>query len=87
MGRQNRQARNSNYYNLVTVFFAASAPQAPRVAPGTPPDAAAVAEALALTGHFLEARLAPGLPRGAVPSARGRAVAALRAWPGIGRAG
>lgn len=29
----------------------------------------------------------PGLPRGAVPSARGRAVAALRGWPGIGRTG
>ena len=36
-----------------------------------------VAEALALTGHFLEARVAPGLPREALPAARGRAVEAI----------
>lgn len=55
--------------------------------PGGVPDGAAVAEALALTGHFLEARLAPGLARGVLPAARGRAVAALRGWAGIGRTG
>ncbi|MBP7241294.1 DNA repair protein RecO [Amaricoccus sp.] len=36
-----------------------------------------VAAALALTGHFLETRLAPTLPREALPSARARAVAAI----------
>ncbi len=40
-------------------------------------DAAALAEALALTGHFLEARLAAFLPRERLPEARTRAVAAL----------
>ena len=36
-----------------------------------------VAAALALTGHFLEARLAPTLPRQALPGARARAVEAM----------
>jgi DNA repair protein RecO (recombination protein O) len=35
-----------------------------------------VAVALALTGHFLQSRLAPALPRG-LPAARGRAVASI----------
>jgi DNA repair protein RecO (recombination protein O) len=43
-----------------------------------PPPAAEVADALALTGHFLAARVAPGLPRGTLPAARARAVATLR---------
>ena len=43
-----------------------------------PPPAAEVAAALALTGHFLEARLAPGLRREALPPARARAVEAIR---------
>ena len=43
-----------------------------------PPPAAEVAAALALTGYFLEARLAPALPRGVLPPARARAVAAMR---------
>jgi DNA repair protein RecO (recombination protein O) len=42
--------------------------------PAAPED---VAAALRLTGHFLEARVAPGLPRGLLPSARARAVAAI----------
>ncbi len=42
-----------------------------------PPPAAEIAAALALTGHFLEARVAPGLPRGALPAARDRALAAM----------
>ena len=50
-----------------------------RDAGAAPVSAAAVGDALALTGHFLEARLAPGLPRGQLPAARGRAVAAIRA--------
>jgi len=41
------------------------------------PPAADVAAALALAGHFLEARVAPGLPRGALPAARARAVEAI----------
>ena len=41
------------------------------------PGPAEVAAALALTGHFLDARVAPGLPRGTLPPARGRAVAAI----------
>ena len=41
------------------------------------PPPAEVAAALALTGFFLEARVAPGLPREALPAARGRAVAAI----------
>ncbi len=40
-------------------------------------DAGALAEALALTGFFLEARLAPTLPRETLPGARSRAAAAL----------
>ena len=43
-----------------------------------PPAAAEVAAALALTGYFLEARVAPGLRREALPEARARAVAAIR---------
>jgi DNA repair protein RecO (recombination protein O) len=41
-----------------------------------PPPAGEVGAALALTGHFLEARVAPALPKG-LPPARGRAVAAI----------
>lgn len=37
-----------------------------------------VGQALSLTGHFLEARLAPHLPRGVLPPARERAVALMR---------
>ncbi len=37
----------------------------------------ALGAALALTGHFLETRLAPTLPREALPLARGRAAAAI----------
>jgi DNA repair protein RecO (recombination protein O) len=44
---------------------------------GAPAGRAEIADALALTGHFLDARVAPGLPRGTLPPARGRAVAAL----------
>jgi len=43
-----------------------------------PPSAGDVADALALTGYFLDARVAPGLPRRALPAARARAVAAIR---------
>ena len=39
---------------------------------------AEVLAGLALTGFFLEARVAPGLPREALPAARGRAVEAIR---------
>jgi len=42
-----------------------------------PPPRAEIAAALALTGYFLEARIAPGLPREALPAARARAVEAL----------
>jgi DNA repair protein RecO (recombination protein O) len=42
-----------------------------------PPAAAEVKAALALTGFFLAARVAPGLPREALPAARARAVAAI----------
>jgi DNA repair protein RecO (recombination protein O) len=45
---------------------------------GGPADADDVRQALALTGFFLEARVAPGLPREALPPARARAVAAIR---------
>lgn len=48
-----------------------------RTGPDAPPDAAALADALALTGHFLDARVAPALPRGTLPPARGRAVDAI----------
>ena len=41
------------------------------------PAPAEVAAALALTGHFLEARLAPALRREALPAARARAVEAI----------
>ena len=48
---------------------------------GAPAAAGDIAAALALTGHFLDARVAPGLPRGTLPPARARAVAAiLRAY-------
>lgn len=40
-----------------------------------PPEA--LAQALALTGHFLESRLAPSLPCQLLPGARGRAVDAI----------
>ena len=43
-----------------------------------PPGKAEVLAGLALTGFFLEAWVAPGLPREALPAARGRAVAAIR---------
>jgi DNA repair protein RecO (recombination protein O) len=43
-----------------------------------PPSLAEVLQGLALTGFFLEARVAPGLPREALPPARARAVAAIR---------
>jgi DNA repair protein RecO (recombination protein O) len=43
---------------------------------------AELAAALRLTGHFLDTRLAPALPREALPSARGRAVEALLRAPG-----
>lgn len=42
-----------------------------------PPGREAVAAALTLTGYFLERRVAPGLPRGALPPARNRAVEAI----------
>ncbi len=48
----------------------------------TPPGAGEVADALALTGHFLELRVAPALRREALPAARARAVAAIRGRPG-----
>jgi DNA repair protein RecO (recombination protein O) len=41
------------------------------------PPRAEIAAALALTGYFLEARIAPGLPREALPAARARAVEAI----------
>jgi DNA repair protein RecO (recombination protein O) len=44
---------------------------------GGTPAADDIAAALALTGHFLDACVAPGLPRGALPPARARAVAAI----------
>ena len=69
------------------VSRAAGAPWAERLLPlpgflrdggdAAPPPAAEVAAALALTGHFLEARVAPGLPREALPAARSRAVQAI----------
>ena len=43
----------------------------------TPPAAGEIRQALALSGHFLEARVAPGLARGALPAARARAVEAI----------
>lgn len=64
----------------------AGAPWAERLLPLPPflrsgwevaPAAADVRGALALTGYFLEARLAPGLPREALPAARSRAVRAI----------
>ena len=69
------------------VSRAAGAPWADRLLPlpaflrdgwEAPPPPAEVAAALALTGHFLEARLAPGLAREALPPARARAVAAIQ---------
>jgi DNA repair protein RecO (recombination protein O) len=41
------------------------------------PAAADVSGALALTGYFLETRVAPGLPREALPAARSRAMRAI----------
>lgn len=46
-----------------------------------PPPAEDLAAALALTGHFLETRLAPSLPRETLPQARGRAVDAMLRGP------
>jgi DNA repair protein RecO (recombination protein O) len=55
---------------------------------GEPPAATDLAAALRLSGHFLNARLAPTLPRGAVPGARSRAVEAmLRRAQAIGISG
>ena len=68
------------------VSRAAGAPWADRLLPlpgflrdgwETPPPRDAIAAALALTGYFLEARVAPGLPREALPAARARAVEAI----------
>ena len=68
------------------VSRAAGAPWAERLLPlpgflrdgwAAAPAAAEVAAALALTGYFLEARVAPGLPREALPAARSRAVEAI----------
>ncbi|MFO1144110.1 MAG: DNA repair protein RecO [Amaricoccus sp.] len=42
-----------------------------------PPAACDLADAMALTGYFLELRVAPGLRREALPPARARAVAAI----------
>jgi DNA repair protein RecO (recombination protein O) len=42
-----------------------------------PPGRREVADALALTGHFLALNVAPGLRREVLPAARERAVAAL----------
>ena len=63
------------------------APPGPTACSPSPPSSAAsatpapepgeIAAALALTGHFLDARVAPGLPRGTLPPARARAVAAI----------
>jgi DNA repair protein RecO (recombination protein O) len=53
-------------------------------APAAPAAVGDVAAALALTGHFLETRLAPTLAREALPTARGRAVAAILARPQTG---
>jgi DNA repair protein RecO (recombination protein O) len=69
---------------------AAGAPWAGRLLPlpaflraeAGPAAPAALAEALALTGHFLETRVAPALARAALPAARARAVAALLREPG-----
>jgi DNA repair protein RecO (recombination protein O) len=66
---------------------AAGAPWAERLLPlpgflrdgwESPPPPAEVAAALALTGHFLEERVAPGLKREALPPARARAVEVIR---------
>jgi DNA repair protein RecO (recombination protein O) len=50
-----------------------------------PPDGAALADALALSGFFLERRLAPTLPRERLPAARARAVAAILSRAGDDR--
>lgn len=49
------------------------------LAPGSPANGPALAEALDLTGYFLERRLAPTLMRETLPPARSRAVAAILA--------
>jgi DNA repair protein RecO (recombination protein O) len=68
------------------VSRAAGAPWAERLLPlpgflrgdwDVAPPASDVAAALALTGYFLEARVAPGLPREALPAARARALRAI----------
>jgi len=74
------------------VSRAAGAPWAERLLPlpaflrdgwEAPPAAGEVMQALALTGHFLELNVAPGLRREALPAARDRAVAAIRACRGL----
>jgi DNA repair protein RecO (recombination protein O) len=68
----------------------AGAPWAERLLPlpaflrgeGAPAGGEEIGAALALTGHFLEARLAPHLPRGVLPPARARAVALLSGHAG-----
>lgn len=66
---------------------AAGAPWADRLLPlppflregwDAPPPPSEVTDALALTGFFLEARVASGLPREALPAARARAMEAIR---------
>ena len=68
------------------VSRAAGAPWADRLLPlpaflrdgwDAPPPRGEVADALRLTGHFLELRVAPGLRREALPAARARALAAF----------
>lgn len=49
----------------------------------SPPDGQAVSAALALTGFFLDSRVAPGLARETLPSARSRAVEAIRRSMGL----
>ncbi len=70
----------------------AGAPWADRLLPlpgflregGTAPGSGDLAAALRLTGHFLEAWLAPHLPRGTLPEARERAIEALGRASGTG---
>jgi len=76
------------------VSRAAGAPWADRLLPlptflrdgwNSPPKPADVAAGLALTGFFLEERVAPGLPRETLPAARARAVAAISRMVSSGR--
>lgn len=48
---------------------------------GPPPEPGDIGVALRLTGHFLETRLGPHLPRGKLPEARERAVDVIGAEP------